>query len=242
MSSQEKMKKSKLVTITSPRAGATEEFRILRTNLQFMGVEKKIHRIVITSTQPGEGKTTVSANLGVVMAQAGSKVLIIDCDLRRPALHPYFNEKLTPGVTNYFTTQDEPASKNIKKTEVEGLDIITSGAVPPNPSELLASSRMRMFLDEVSKGYDYVIVDSPPSGAFADAAMLSKLCDGVLYVCSSGDAKKDFIKKSVESFNKIDSKVLGVVVNKVSKKTMRYNYGYYSYYQSYYHNDGADQQ
>jgi capsular exopolysaccharide synthesis family protein len=240
MSQKEKNKKSQLVTITSPRAGATEEFRILRTNLQFMGVEKKLNRLVITSTQPGEGKTTVSSNLGVVMAQAGSKVLIIDCDLRRPALHPYFNEKLTPGVTNYFTGENQVVTSYIKKTEVDGLDIITSGAVPPNPSELLASSRMKNFLDEVSRGYDYVIVDSPPSGAFADAAMLSKLCDGVLFVCSSGEAKKEYIKKAVESFRKIDSKVLGVVVNKVSKKTMRYNYGYYSYYQSYYHKETKD--
>jgi capsular exopolysaccharide synthesis family protein len=228
---------NKLVAITDTRSAATEEFRVLRTNLQFMGVEKKIRRLLVTSTQPGEGKTTVSANLGVVLSQAGSKVLIVDCDLRRPSLHTKFNEKLTPGVTNYFTGEDASPSRYIKKTEVEGLHIITSGAVPPNPSELLASARMKNFLNEVENDYDYVIIDSPPAGGFADAAMLSKLCDGVLFICASGQAKKEHIKKTVDSFEKINSKVIGVVVNKISKKTLRYEYGYASYYQSYYHED-----
>lgn len=230
----------KIISLTNPRAGATEEFRILRTNLQFMGIEKKINRIVVTSTQPGEGKTTISANLAVVKAQSGSKVLVIDGDLRRPAMHQMFNEKLSPGVTSYFTSQDKNnVSAVIKKTAVENLDIVTTGTLPPNPSELLASGKMRMFIEEVSKGYDFVIIDAPPSGPFADASMLSKMCDGVLYVCASGEAKKDFIKKTIEGFKKIDAKILGVVVNKITKKTLSYNYGNYSYYHSYYSDENT---
>lgn len=228
----------KIISLVDSRAGATEEFRILRTNLQFMGIEKKINRIVVTSTQPGEGKTTISANLAVVTAQAGSKVLVIDCDLRRPALHQMFNEKLSPGVTSYFTSKDkDKVSAVIKKTAVENLDIVTTGTLPPNPSELLASGKMRMFIEEVSKGYDFVILDAPPSGPFADASMLSKMCDGVLYVCGSGEAKKEFVKKTIEGFKKIDANIVGVVVNKITKKTLSYNYGNYSYYHSYYRDD-----
>lgn len=229
-----------LISLTDPRAGATEEYRILRTNLQFMGIENKISKIVVTSTQPGEGKTTVSSNLGVVIAQAGKKVLIVDCDLRRPAIHPVFHEKLSPGLTNFFTQETNDITSIVKKTKVPGLDIVTSGPLPPNPSELLASIRMKIFIDEASKQYDFVIIDSPPSGAFADASMLSKITDGVLYVCSSGHVKRDYIKRATDNFKKINAKILGIVVNKVSKKTLSYNYGYYAYYHSYYENQNLD--
>jgi capsular exopolysaccharide synthesis family protein len=222
--------KSNLISVTDPRAGATEQYRILRTNLQFMKVEEKIKKIVVTSTRPSEGKTTIAGNLGATLAMAGSKVVIVDCDLRKPSIQKLFNKTSSRGLTNYFTGDDKDIEKLIQNTEVEGLSIVTSGPIPPNPSELLTSLKMKEFISRISEDFDYVILDSPPSAAITDAAVLSTYCDSVIYVCASGQISRGEAKKSIDAFRNIYKGTFGVVLNKIPSGQSRYgSYDYYTY-------------
>jgi capsular exopolysaccharide synthesis family protein len=218
----------KIITMGDPRSPVAEQYRILRTNLQFMMVEGEVKTVVVTSTNHDEGKTTIAANLALVMAQAGSKVLLIDCDLRKPCVHKIFDKKANPGLTNYFAGDDKELSVIIQSTEIDSLSIITSGSIPPNPSEILSSSKMKAFLEEVSKDYNFVIIDSPPSGVFTDAAVISTMANGVIYICASGQVKRDHARKTIENFKKINARVLGVVLNKIPNNYAKHQY-YYNY-------------
>lgn len=208
-----------------------EAYKTLRTNLQFLNADKNLKKLVITSCGPMEGKTTVSINLAISLAQADYQVLLIDGDLRKPRVHKLFDTFSSPGVTNILAQGlDFESSK--RHDNAYKIDFLTSGPIPPNPAELLGSNKMTILLDAVSDMYDYIIIDTPPSLFITDAAVLSKQTDGVLVVCSSGDLTFDMMDKVLENLKNAGAKVIGTVLNNVNTKkdSRAYYRGKYSYY------------
>jgi capsular exopolysaccharide synthesis family protein len=227
------MESINIVTLKHPKSPITEAYRTLRTNIQFSSFDKKIKTIVITSTGPGEGKTTTSSNLAVAMAQGGHKTLILDCDLRKPRIHRVFNISNQIGLSNLLIGEKK-FEEVVHKTEVYNLFVLTSGVKPPNPSELLASSKMQNLIEMLKESYDYVIIDTPPVIMVTDAQILSKYADGCLIVVSSGESDKIAAQRAKELLQKVDANILGVVLNKLdTSKKGHYEY----YYQYYYGND-----
>lgn len=228
------MKTRELIVFRNPKSPISEAFRTLRTNIQFSNIDKNMKCIVVTSSGPGEGKSTVISNLAVTMAQADKRILLIDADLRKPRLHKIFSLFNRNGLTTVLS--EELDYKNvINSTEVDNLDILTSGPIPPNPAELLGSNRMREFLEKVKEDYDIVLLDAPPIGVVTDAAILSTKCDGTILVCAVGQAVIEAAKNAKELLQKVNANILGVIMNKVPvNEGGYYKYHYYNYCQSYY--------
>ncbi|UCZ52959.1 CpsD/CapB family tyrosine-protein kinase [Bacillus shivajii] len=218
-------KQRNLVTHFDKKSPISEQFRTLRTNIQFAAIDKKIQTIMVTSSTPGEGKSTTISNLAVVLAQQGKKVLIIDSDLRKPTVHFTFQLPNQKGLTTVLAKQTE-FFDTVHETAVENLDVLTSGPVPPNPSELLGTKAMEMFIQELEKHYDYVLFDAPPVNVVTDPQILSRFCDGAILVVRSGKTEEDFAKKAVESLNKVDANILGAVLNDCDMKDSQYYYYY----------------
>ncbi|MCB2293937.1 CpsD/CapB family tyrosine-protein kinase [Clostridium algoriphilum] len=206
----------------------SEAYRTLRTNIEFSSFDKKIKTILITSSGPGEGKTTTSSNLAIVMAQGGSKTLLIDCDQRKPSVHRVFGFSNANGLSNILVNENEvDINVSIQKTVVPNLHVLSSGTRPPNPAELLGSEKMKNFIEELKKTYDYIILDTPPITLVTDAQILSQYTDGCLLVISAGEAERDAVIKAKGLLEKVNAKILGVVINKMdSKKKGYYNYQY----------------
>ena len=224
-----------LVTITAPKSTASEAYRGIRTSLFFSAAENSPRAILVTSAAPSEGKTITAANIAVTMAQAGNRMLVIDCDMRRPKLHRLFNVPRDRGLSNVLVGNcgiDEA----IIRTAVPGVDVIVAGPVPPNPSEMLGSPNMTRFLEEVRKRYDRVIVDSPPITAVTDAVILSRLVDGVLIVVRAGETHREIVKNGIGLLQGANARILGAILNGVSMG--RDSYYYYQYYYYYYGEDG----
>ena len=210
------------------RSPIAEAFRSFRTNIQFSNVDKPIKSLVITSSVPGEGKSTAAFNLAVSIAQTEKKVLLIDTDLRKPSIYSYIEPKDFMGLTNIIVQGIKYRDVLQSDDDLKNLDIIISGPIPPNPSEILGSAKMRNLVKELEQEYDMVILDSPPVGMFTDAAVLSTIVDGVIVVCVAGKTKRDDISKSIDSLNKVSANLIGVVLNKVKhKKNSSYNSYYY---------------
>lgn len=224
------MKPIDMVTLKSPKSPVSEVYRTLRTSIKFASFEKDIKTIVITSPGPDEGKSTISANLGITMAQAGSKVLILECDLRNPTVHKIFVLSNIAGVTNILV-ESMPYSNYVNDIGVPNLGVITCGPKPPNPAEILGSSRMKNLLQELRNDYDYVLIDTPPVLAVTDAAILSAICDGTVLVLGSGEAVIDGAVKAKEILESVKANIIGVVLNKVKAESSG---GYYRYYHYYY--------
>jgi len=184
--------------------------------------------MAITSSGPNEGKSTTASNLAITFAQAGSKVLLVDGDLRLPSIHKIYNLSNQVGLVNIIAKQATIESCT-HETLVENLFVITSGPIPPNPSELLQSESMRNFIDEVEEVFDIVLIDTPPVGHVTDAAILSSMVDGIILVAASGKVKINEIKRAKDILKKVNSNILGVVLNKLDKKSNS-NYYYYDYY------------
>lgn len=217
-----------LITLMAPKSPISEQYRTIRTNIQFSTVDEAIRSIVVTSTAPGEGKSTTVSNLAVVFAQQGKKVLLIDADLRKPTTHYTFQIMNTKGLTNVLTKQIH-FHEAVQETVMENLNILTSGPIPPNPSELLASNAMKQLLEEAYKLYDLVLFDAPPILAVTDAQVLANLTDGSILVTSSGSTDKDAALKAKELLENTKSKLLGAILNnkKITNDTSYYYY--YSY-------------
>lgn len=229
------MDKQELVTITHPKSPIAEAYRTLRTNIQFSSFDKSVKTVTVTSSGPGEGKSTVASNLAVVTAQSGKKTLIIDCDQRRSRLHKVFGLSNMVGLSNMLA--GEVAFPDVvQQTEIENLYVLTAGTRPPNPSELLASEKMKSFIHTMRDEFDYVIMDTPPVLIVTDAQLLADYTDGYLLVVSSGDVDRNAAAKSKELLENVNAKILGVVLNnlEISEK------GYYGYYYHYYY--GVDGQ
>ncbi len=213
-----------------PDSMPSEAFRALRTRIQFSTVRKEtLKTILITSSAPQEGKTTISVNLAGSFAQSKKKTLLIDCDLRKPAVHKIFNSPRTPGMIDYLTGNAE-LNEIIKESDLENLDYITAGTIPPNPAEMLDSKEMREFLSNMRDKYDLVIIDSPPIIAVADSEILSNMVDGTVLVVSSETTEIDLMTRSVDLIKRENTHFLGSVLNNFSFKS-----GYGSYYKYYYY-------
>jgi tyrosine-protein kinase Etk/Wzc len=231
---------ARLVTHFKPKSPVSEAYRTLRTNLQFSGGDKQIRSFLVTSAGPGEGKSTTTANLGIAISLQGTRTVLIDTDLRRPVIHKIFDLEKNKGLTNVLVgklTLDEA----IQRTNVKNLDIITSGILPPNPAELLGSSRMKALVNELKGRYDLCLFDSPPLIAVTDAAVLSKELDGVLLVVKSGQTQHDALVRGTDLLKNVGTKILGVLLNDVSRENTYGSYYYYYYYHYYYYyGEGGD--
>lgn len=224
------MKVLNLITEKRPKASIAEAYKILRTNIQFSSFDKEIKIILVTSACPKEGKSITSANLAVVMAQSGKKILLMDCDLRKPSIHEIFGISNTYGLSNLLVANNiyEPA---IVDSGIKNLHLLTSGMRPPNPSELLSSKKMEQFINSLRDKYDYIIMDTPPILLVTDAQVISKYSDGCLLVIASGKAEKGEVIKGKAALEKVDSRILGVVLNRMKVKSKSYSSQYYYGYQ-----------
>ncbi|MHB1418339.1 MAG: CpsD/CapB family tyrosine-protein kinase [Bacillota bacterium] len=217
-----------LITFTDPKSPVSEAFRLVRANLMFANVGGELRSLLFTSAGPREGKSTTTANLGVALAQAGLRVVIVDCDLRKPIQHRVFNLPNKLGVTNYLVGS-YALEDVLMETKVQGLWVITSGPLPPNPSELLGSDRMKAFKEALCEKFDMVLFDSPPVVAVSDASVLSAQVDGVILVIRAGQAKIDMIKESKIMLEKANARLIGTILNSFKINGHKY-YQYYYYY------------
>jgi capsular exopolysaccharide synthesis family protein len=225
-----------LVAETAPKSPAAEAYRTLRTNIQFAGLDRPCRTIVITSATPSEGKTTTAANFGVVCAQAGSRVCLIDADLRKPSLHRVFGMDNQRGLTTALLEGKSLADVAVP-TRVPGLSVVVSGPLPPNHAELSASQRMRDLLEAATRDFDLVLCDSPPVLSVSDAVALSAQCDGVILVVRVGGVATVAVRRAAEQIDAVKGRILGVLLNGVNMRRDGYYAEYHGYYHAYY---GAD--
>lgn len=212
-----------LITLRDPGSAAAEAYRTLRTNIQFSSLDKPIHTLLVTSTAPDEGKSTTLANLAVTMAEAEQRVLVVDCDLRRPSLHQIFGVSNERGLTSAILEQgDGPLP--VLPTAVPGLGIVPSGPLPPRPADLLGSRRMEALIARLRAEADIVLFDTPPVVAVTDAAVLATRVDGVLLVLQAGRTRRDRAREARQKLEKVKANIVGVVLNNAKLEA---GYGYY---------------
>lgn len=213
-----------LITITDPRSPVSEAYRTLRTNLSFSSLDEPLRTLVVTSPAPDEGKSTTVANLAVTMAQSGRKTILVDCDLRRPSLHTFFNLNAEPGLTD--TLLADNVQPQLQKTGVDNLLLLPSGAKPPNPADLLGSQKLDRLLANLSEMADIVLLDAPPVIAVTDAALLGAKVDGILLVVKAGKTRRDHAELAKETLKKAKVRLIGVALtNAPTDSTIE---GYYS--------------
>ncbi len=222
----------RLATILYPRSRDAEAYRTLRTNVEFAAVDTPVRTLLVTSAIPGEGKTTTAANLAVVFAQAGRRTLLIDADFRRPGVHRIFNLPNAQGLSDLIRSDEANLANVAQPTEQENLLVITTGPLPPNPAELLGSKRTLAVLERLIAASDLVVVDSPPLQAVTDAAILSSITDGTLFVIYAGKTRRGAVQAAREALAKAGAKTLGVALNRLSEGRGGGSY-YYDYYGSY---------
>jgi polysaccharide biosynthesis transport protein len=220
---------------SQPRSPIAESFRSIRTNLEFSSVDHPLRTLLITSAGPGEGKSTFAANLAAIVAQSGKKVALIDADLRRPSVHRFFNMENRDGLTDAFRDQIELEAVSQKWELDENISVITSGSLPPNPTELLASERMSHLLDFQKKNIDLIIIDSPPS-IVTDPQVLAAKVDGVVIVVWPGHTQMNGVRSTLEQLNRVGANVVGIVFNRIPQNRGSYYGGYKHYSQYYYRN------
>ncbi len=213
---------------TQPRSPVVEAYRALRTNLQFTAVDKSLRTILVTSATQGEGKSTTATNLATVMAQANLKVVIVDADLRRPSMHNKFDQPNHTGLTNFIINREDSAlyETDLRPTGIANLSLIPSGAIPPNPAELLGSKSMTDLLEKLEALCDVIIIDAPPTLAVTDAVLLSRSVDGVLFVVDSQNTDLRVAQEGLQQLRKIDAALVGVLMNRMNEQHGGYAYQY----------------
>ncbi|MCC5894476.1 MAG: CpsD/CapB family tyrosine-protein kinase [Alkalibacterium sp.] len=215
-----------LVVLNKPSSVVSEQFRTIRTNIQFSMIDETLRTIVVSSAGPSSGKSTVSANLAATFASEEKKILLVDADLRKPTVHKTFKVRNHDGLTTLLTDRNTNLEDVIYRTHKDGLYILTSGAIPPNPAELLASKRMEEIKQEMLDYFDMIIFDMPPLLAVTDAQVMASKTDGVLFVIPKGKANKDEIFKAKDLLEKVQANVLGAILNRVDKSDDSYYYYY----------------
>ena len=231
--------KRRLITREDPRSPVSEAYRSLRTSLLYTSPDKKIKSILISSAGPGEGKTTTVANLAITYANLGKRTILIDTDLRRPVVHKVLDLKKEPGITDYLSGATNDFDSIIQKTEIENLFVVTSGIIPPNPSELLGSKKMSELLRKLENEWDMILFDSPPLVAVTDATLVSKEIDQIVMVVKVGQTDKKAFEHTINSLRNVQAPLGGVILNAVTHKN---SYGSYYYYYQYYHYYGSDKE
>lgn len=222
-----KRHQDKLITSLKPFSPTSEAYRIIRSNIRFMSEEKPCKVILVTSATFGEGKSLTVANLGIAMAQAGLETIIVDADLRRPAQHKVFEIENETGLTELIRSEELEFDDRFNGTGVDSLHLLSSGTIPPNPSELLASGYTELLLEGLAELADVVIVDGPPLLRVADAAVLSNQVDGVVLVIEAGRTGRGLVRQTISVLQQAGANLLGAVLNRASPKT---DGGYYHYY------------
>ncbi len=221
----------KLVSAVQSRSPIAEAYRLLRTNLEFSAIGGSLRALLVTSSTPGEGKSTTAANLAIVLAQAGKQVILVDTDLRRPSLHKFFQRTNVRGFTTALLQQSDVSLDDcLLPTSITNLRLLPSGPLPPNPAELLASPRMLELVEELKTHADIILFDSPPLLVVSDATLLSRMVDGTLLVVLTASTRASVLRRAYEQLAQSGSRLLGVVLNKVSTARSSYYYDYYSYH------------
>ncbi|HOT93311.1 MAG TPA: CpsD/CapB family tyrosine-protein kinase [Anaerolineae bacterium] len=205
------MDKTTIVTLTDPRSPAAEAYRALRINLAFTSLDKPLETVVISSPAPDATKSQVAVNLAVVMAQAGQRVILVDADLRRPSLHRCFDAPQEPGLTGYMLSQDGESALVLAETGVPNLHLLPSGALPPNPADILGSQKMEQLLTHLKARADVVVLDTPPVTVAVDASVLGVRTDGLLLVVQAGHTRRDHIAQAKELLERFHVRLLGAV-------------------------------
>ena len=221
------------ITELDQKSPIAEAFRTVRTNISFSDVDNEIQTILFTSTKQNEGKSTVIANVAYSFSKLEScKVLLMDLDLRNPTVHKMFGVSNTYGLMDNLKS-DRPLEKCIHKIEAN-IHVLPTGAMPPNPTEILSSKKMAKFLEDIKSHYDYIFIDAPPVGVVSDATIISSNVDGVMYVVASNETDLSHAQVAIENLKKADANIIGSVLNKYEM-----NQSSYSYYGYYYEQDGA---
>ncbi len=219
-----------IVMLSNPHSTDAEAFRVLRTNLLFASVDHELHSLLVSSPNPGEGKSFVSSNLAVAFAQTGKRVILIDADLRKPTLHRVFSLVNNVGVTSALVAPTSALESMLQETSVPDLRVMTSGPLPPNPSELLSSHKMEELMHNLAAQCDLVVIDSPPVTVVSDTAVLASRADGVLVVFAADRVRRDLARNAMAALRQVNARVLGVVLNRTTGNQHGY---YYSYHKSY---------
>lgn len=213
-----------LIVSDNPLSIISEQFRTIRTNIQFSMIDKNLKTIVVTSAMPGSGKSTISSNLAATFASGDKKVLLVDADLRKPTVHKIFRSRNQVGLTSLLTDNGKKATDAIFRTHVDGLYVLTSGPIPPNPAELLGSKRMDTLMGELNGLFDLVIYDMPPVLAVTDSQVMASKVEGTILVVRKNYAEKEKVIKAKESLDMVGANIIGAVMNAVENNDDNYYY------------------
>lgn len=216
------MKSNEIISLINPKSPVTEAYRTLLTNIEYSSVDKQIQMIAVTSSAPSEGKTTTATNLAVAYSETGKNVLLVDCDLRKPRLHKVFNTSNLIGLTSVLASKS--SLNDTVKPVKDGLSILTSGPIPPNPVELIRSNMMEQLINTLRDLFDVVIFDTPPVGLVTDAAIISSKLDGVVLVVASGKSQIEATLHAKENLQNVNANLLGAVVTMIPIDTRGYQY------------------
>lgn len=216
-----------IISYNDPKSVISEQYRAIRTNIEYSNVDQNTKTILVTSSDKNEGKTTTVSNLAVSFANLNKKVLLIDCDLRNASIHKMFRLNNIYGLTDILA-KDRAVDKCIQETELENLYVLTAGAIPPNPAEILSSEKMKNLIEDLKNIYDYIFIDTPPIGLVTDAGVLSSFIDGVVLVVKSESVEKKYLEETKKKLDAVDARILGAILN--SYKSEQKDYNYYSYY------------
>lgn len=221
------MRSQSLITLNEPHSMVAESYKMFRTNLSYMNVDKDNKVILFTSSTTEEGKTTSISNAAVSLAQSGKKVLLVECDLRKARIHTVFDIPQTPGLTNVLAEKKPLSGVVTALEELPNLHVLTSGVLPPDPAETLNTQALATLIEQARNSYDVILLDAPPVLAVTDALILCKQADGVILIVASGESKKDDARKAKKALEKVGAKIMGAVLTKVqvSSKAHYYYYG-----------------
>ncbi len=213
-----------LITVREPRTAAAEAYRALRMNLAFTSLDHELQSFVVASPASNDTDHKVAGNLAVVIAQSGKRVCLVDADLRRPSLHNFFGIAQEPGVTTFMLSRDENPTVTCVKTDVPGLSLLPSGALPPNPADILGSNKMSLLLDQLKARVDVVVLQAPPVTVAVDASVLAAQTDGLLLIVRTGHTRRDRVEQAKELLDRFRVRILGAVLTDAPERGLLTGY------------------